>query len=335
MKNILPNLAITTMVSFIACAPLLARDNLYFAGSSTVFPFATIVAEEYTNKIKGKTPVIESLGTGGGFKLFCEGAEDKYPDVAMASRPIKASETELCAKKGVANIVELPIGLDGIVIVNSKKQPVLNVSLDELYRALAAFVPGPDGKPIKNPNKKWSDINKKLPNNAITIYGPPSSSGTRDALIELAISHPAQKYFEKLQLDKKDYTTYSTMIRDDGAYIDAGENDSLIVNKVDTQPNSFGIVGYNFLYLNDNKINGALIDGFQPTIEAVQDGKYPLARKLYLYVKGENMKKDKILKQFLQEFMADKNIGDDGKLTEKGLIPIDKASRDKVRLLVK
>ncbi len=335
MKKSLYILTMNVIGVVMAFGPLMARDNLFIAGSSTVFPFVSISAEEFTNKAKAKSPVIESLGTGGGFKLFCEGGDDKYPDIAMASRPIKASETELCAKKGVNNIVEIPFGLDGIVLVNNKKQPKLQLTSDELYRALAAFVPGADGKPIKNPNKKWSDINKKLPNNPISIYGPPSSSGTRDALIELAITHLAQKYFEKLQLDKKDYTTYSTMIRDDGAFIDAGENDSLIVNKVETQPNSFGIVGYNFLYLNENKINGAHIDGFEPTIESVQEGKYPLARKLYLYAKGDNVKKDKILKQFLQDFTSEKNIGEDGKLAEKGLIANDKASRDKVRNLLK
>lgn len=327
MKNlvILLIFILTTGASF-------ARDNLYFAGSSTVFPFITKTVEEYVQKHKGQSPVIESLGTGGGFKVFCAGMTQKFPDVAMASRPIKETERELCNKNNVSNIIELPFGFDGIVLVNNIKQPIMNISIDEFYRAIAATVPDANGEPIKNPNKNWSDINKKFPNNPIIIYGPPASSGTRDALVELVITHTAQGYFGKNpKVNADNLKLYTTIVREDGVYIDAGENDSLIVNKLDNQPLSFGILGYNHYYLNEKKVNAAVINNSAPSSDTIQSKKYPLARLLYLYAKADNLKTDKNLQGFLTEFFSEKNISSNGELADKGLVAMDKASRDKVR----
>ncbi len=315
---------------------LYAKDQIQIVGSSTVFPFATIVAENFQKKSKSKPPIVESLGTGGGFKIFCASGDENSPDIAMASRPIKKSESDDCQKNGAGEIIEHQIGIDGIVLVHQKNNPPFNLSDEELYLALAQFVPDKNNQPVVNPYKKWSDINKALPDKKIVVYGPPTSSGTRDSLIELIITANAKKKFSQLEKDKpEEFKKISTLIRNDNAYIDAGENDSLIVNKLSAQKESYGILGYSFLYLNGQKIQGAKINNIEPNEDTMENGKYILSRPLYIYTKKSHIALNPQIKSYLEEFLSEKTIGDEGYLIDKGLAPVSKATRQKNRDLIK
>jgi phosphate transport system substrate-binding protein len=311
-----------------------ARDQIRIAGSSTVFPFTTRVAEEFGKTTNFKTPVIESTGTGGGFKLFCSGVGVDTPDISNASRAIKKSEVETCAKNGVTSITEVKIGFDGIVLANSKAAPQMNITLEQLFLALGKDVPDGKGGFIPNPNKMWSDIDPSLPKKKIEVLGPPPTSGTRDAFNELAIEGGCDKLPGMAELKKSDpkrHTAICQSIREDGAFVEAGENDVLIVRKLEANPDAFGVFGYSFLDQNQDKIQGSLIDGVASTYENISSGKYPVSRSLYIYVKNAHVGQIPGIKEFIAEFTSEKAWGPEGYLADKGLIALPKEERAKWR----
>ena len=316
------------------------RDYISIVGSSTVYPFATVVAEQFGKTTRFKTPKIESTGSGGGLKLFCAGVGVEHPDITNASRAIKGSEKEMCAKNGVAEIVEVKIGYDGIVLANSKKASPMRLSRKDIFLALAKDVPDPDnpGQLIPNPYKTWKDVNPSLPAAKIEVLGPPPTSGTRDAFAELAMEGGAKSFdFIKAmkKTDKSKYKAVCHTVREDGAYIEAGENDNLIVQKLDANPDAFGIFGFSFLDQNTDKIQGSYIDGVQPTFDAIADGDYPVSRPLFFYVKKAHVGQIPGMAAYLEEFTSEKAWGPDGYLSEKGLIPMPEAERDKFQNAVK
>ena len=324
-------LALAGVIAVAAAAE--ARDQIRIVGSSTVFPFSTTVAETFGKTSGFKTPVVESTGSGGGLKLFCSGVGVQHPDITNASRRIKKSEVELCAKNGVADIVEVKIGFDGIVIGNAKGGADFNLTKQQIFLALAAEVPV-DGKIVKNPYNNWSEIDPSLPDEAIEVLGPPPTSGTRDAFVELAM-RPGAKSFKMLadmrKADKKGFRKISDSMREDGKFIEAGENDNLIVQKLEANKDAFGIFGFSFLDQNGDKLQGSLISGVAPTFEAISDGSYPVSRSLYFYVKNAHVGTIPGIQEYLSEFTADKAWGDEGYLADRGLIPMSAADREAVR----
>ena len=310
------------------------RDHIEIVGSSTVYPFATVVAETFGKKTKFKTPTIESTGSGGGLKLFCSGNGINTPDITNSSRRIKKSEVELCAKNGVKNITEVQVGFDGIAIANAKKGSEFNLSLKDIFLALAKEVPGEkEGELIENPYKTWKDVNADLPDIKIEVLGPPPTSGTRDAFAELALEGGCKRIDWIKAMKKTDKSKYKSIchtIREDGAYIEAGENDNLIVQKLDKNEDALGVFGFSFLDQNSDKVKGAIVDGVEISFENIADGKYPVSRPLYFYVKGDHVGKVPGIAEYLAEFTSDEAWGDDGYLTEKGLIPLSEEKREEI-----
>jgi phosphate transport system substrate-binding protein len=307
-----------------------ARDQMRIVGSSTVYPFSAAVAENFGKTTRMKTPVIESTGTGGGFKLFCSGVGVSYPDITNASRRIKKSEVDQCAAAGVKEITEVQIGYDGIVLANAKNGPQVNLTLRQLYLALAKTVPGDaDGHTlVANPYKKWSDIDKSLPDVKIEVLGPPPTSGTRDAFAELGlqggcVAFPAIKALEAS--DAKKFQAVCHGVREDGHYVEAGENDVLIVQKLVANPTAFGVFGYSFLDTNRDKVKATAIGGEKAEFDEIASGKYPLSRALYFYVKNAHVGVIPGMKEFVAEFTSERAWGKDGYLADKGLIPLPDA----------
>ena len=310
-----------------------ARDQIRVVGSSTVYPFTTVVAELFGN-IKGKTPIIESTGTGGGFKLFCSGIGDKYVDFNNASRAMKKSEVKKCAKNGIT-ATEIKVGYDGIVLANSKQSKQMEISLKEIFLALAAKIPQ-DGKLVSNPYTHWNQINPKLPNTKIRVLGPPPTSGTRDAFVELAMEGGAKKFGWLKDLRKKDKKKFKAIahtIREDGAYVEAGENDNLIIKKLDSDPSSFGVFGFSFLDQNIDKLQGSAIQGVAPTFDSIADGSYKVSRPLFIYAKDQHMGKVPGMKDFIKLYISEQMTGEYGRLADGGLIPLP--AREKAELVKK
>ncbi|MFK5977401.1 MAG: PstS family phosphate ABC transporter substrate-binding protein [Rhizobiaceae bacterium] len=309
----------------------LARDQISIVGSSTVFPFSTTVAERFGRSTDFKTPVVESTGSGGGLKLFCNGVGDKHPDIANSSRRIKSSEVENCAKNGVEEIIEVKIGYDGIVLANSLSSEQLDVTLKDVFLALAKNVPDGKGTTKANPYKTWKDINPSLPDSKIEVMGPPPTSGTRDAFVELAMEGGCKTFDWIKALKKSDKDAYKALchtIREDGAFIESGENDNLIVQKLSANPRAFGIFGFSFLDQNSDTLQGSKIDGVAPEFEEISDGSYPISRSLYFYVKKAHIGKTDGIKEFLNEFANEAAWGEEGYLTDKGLIPMSEEERE-------
>lgn len=312
-------------------APAIARDQIQIVGSSTVFPFSTTVAERFGKSTDFKTPVVESTGSGGGLKLFCAGVGEKFPDIANASRRIKSSEVELCASNGIAEIVEATIGFDGIVLANSTKATQLNASLRDIFLALAKDVPNGDGGTMPNPYKMWNEVNADLPAVKIEVLGPPPTSGTRDAFAELAMEGGCKTFDWIKALKKEDKPAYKALchtLREDGAYIEAGENDNLIVQKLQANPAAFGIFGYSFLEQNSDVVQGSVIDGVSAEFEEIAAGNYPIARSLFFYVKKAHVGTVPGIAEFLAEFTNEDTWGDEGYLADKGLIPLSAEMRE-------
>ncbi len=321
-------------VSFSASGLAASRDNINIVGSSTVYPFATVVAEKFGKTTKFKTPKIESTGSGGGMKLFCAGVGVEHPDITNASRRIKKSEFDTCQKNGVNAILEVKIGYDGIAVANSKKAEQLKLSRKDIYLALAKDVPAADGshKLVPNPYQTWKDVNASLPNIKIEVLGPPPTSGTRDAFAELAMEGGCKQidWIKAMKKeDKKAYKAACHTVREDGPYVEAGENDNLIVQKLEANPDALGIFGFSYLDQNADKIQGALIDGVAPEFDAIASGKYPVSRPLFFYVKVAHIGKVPGIKEYVSAFTSEKTWGDEGYLTEKGLIPMPKEERAK------
>jgi phosphate transport system substrate-binding protein len=313
-----------------------SRDYINIVGSSTVYPFATVVAEQFGKTSRYKTPKIESTGSGGGLKLFCAGVGVEHPDITNASRRIKKTELEKCQHNGVREIVEVKIGYDGIVLANSKKSRPMKLSRKDVFLALAKEVPDPQGgeKLVANPYRTWKDVNSSLPNKKIEVLGPPPTSGTRDAFVELAMESGAKKFGWLAALrkqDKKRFKGIAHTIREDGAYIEAGENDNLIVQKLAANPNALGIFGFSFLDQNTDKIQGSFVDGVQPTFKAIASGDYPVSRPLFFYVKKAHIGVIPGMEGYLTEFTSEKAWGPDGYLADKGMIPMPEAERYKYR----
>ncbi|AFL69234.1 phosphate ABC transporter substrate-binding protein, PhoT family [Sulfurospirillum barnesii SES-3] len=306
-----------------------ARDQIKIVGSSTVYPFTSYVAEEFKAVTGNPTPVVESTGTGGGMKLFCAGDGLDTPDFTNASRPIKADEFEICVKNGVTDITGMMVGFDGIAIAQSKINGEVALSKEHLFLALADEVPGKDGKLMKNPYKTWNEIDAKLPNRKITVYGPPTTSGTRDSFDEM-VMEAASKKFDAYGDKKGKYKA----IRQDGAFVPAGENDNLIVQKLTKDTAAFGIFGYSFLEENGDKINGATVDGVAPTSENISSGKYPISRSLYIYAKNSHRASVKGMDEFFKLYVDDKMVGQKGVLKTIGLVPMTAEELKKVQAAV-
>ncbi len=326
-----------TSVAVVAAAALTlsvsasARESISIVGSSTVYPFATTVAEKFGKTTKFKTPTIESTGSGGGAKLFCAGVGVQHPDVTNASRRMKKTEFEKCSANGV-KVTEILIGFDGIAVANSKKSQQLSLTRKDLFLALAKNVPNPDGSEtlVANPYKTWKDVNAALPNVAIEVLGPPPTSGTRDAFAELAMEGGCKKFSFIKSMKKKDKKAYKGIchtVREDGAYVEAGENDNLIVQKLQKNPNALGIFGFSFLEENSSKVQGSKVEGVAPTFESIADKSYKISRPLYFYVKKNHVGVVPGIEEYIAEFTKESTWGLDGYLAERGMIPLNNELR--------
>ena len=328
----LKKLFFLSLLNFVFIYSVTSRDQINVVGSSTVYPFSTVVAENFGNKTGIKVPKIESTGSGGGMKLFCKGLGTGHPDITNASRRIKKNEFNQCKENGI-DVVEIKVGYDGIVIANSKKAKLLNLTKRQIFLALAKQVPEGNkegGSLVDNPNKKWSDIDPNLPNKKIEVLGPPPTSGTRDAFNELAIEGGC-KTFPKLKAikkqDKKKYKAICRAVREDGAFIEAGENDNLIVQKLVENENAFGVFGFSFLIENEDKIQGSTVDGMAPNIETIADKSYGVSRPLYFYVKLAHVDVIPGIREFLAEYTSEDSWGPGGYLEERGMIPMPENER--------
>jgi len=331
MKN---KIIAVAALAFVISTESIARDQIKIVGSSTVYPFATVVAERFGKTSGFKTPVIESTGSGGGLKLFCKGLGTEHPDITNTSRRIKITEVKNCEKNGVTDITEIKVGYDGIAIANAKSGPTFDLTLKELYLALAKEIPSDDqGNKVKaNPYKKWNEINPKFPAKPIIVLGPPPTSGTRDAFNELAIEKGCRQFPGRKALKKKDKNLYKSQcrgIREDGLYVEAGENDNLIIEKLVADPGALGVFGYSFLDQNRDKVKAAKVDNVLPEFEAISSGEYPVSRSLFFYVKNAHASVIPGIKQYVREFTSSRAIGPDGYLISKGLIPLPQSERAK------
>jgi len=302
-----------------------AREQIRVVGSSTVYPYSATAAEEFGMAGNFKTPIVEATGTGGGFKLFCSGVGDATADIAGASRPITSGERELCGKNGVTKITEIPIGYDGIVFANAKGSAPLEFTKKQIFMALAKELPNKDGKLATNSFQKWSEIDPKLPATPIEVYGPPPTSGTRDAFVELLMDEGCKAFpeFVSAYPDEKIRKKTCGLMREDGRYIDAGEDDNIIVQKLVSNHSAFGIFGYGFLDENKQKVQASKIEGVFPSIEAIENGTYKVSRSLFMYVKGEHVGVVPGMAEFMAEMVGDAAIGQEGYLTLKGLLPLN------------
>jgi phosphate transport system substrate-binding protein len=324
LKIALPTISV--LAGLLITANAFARDNIEVVGSSTVYPFSTVVAERYGRSTGKATPKIESTGSGGGMKLFCSGVGTNYPDITNSSRRIKMSEFKKCQENGVKDVIEVQIGYDGIVIANSVDAKSINLSRKDIFLALAAKVPGDtEGSLIDNPYTNWKQINPLLPDIDIEVLGPPPTSGTRDAFVELGMEGGCKKIAWIAALKKTDKNTYKQVchtVREDGRYIEAGENDNLIVQKLEANPAALGIFGFSFLDQNADKVQGASIESIEPTFESIADKSYPISRPLFFYVKKAHVGVVPGMMGYLKEFTSERAWGVEGYLAEKGMIPL-------------
>lgn len=316
--------------------PAYSRDAISIVGSSTVYPLSAAAAEQFQNHTDFAAPIVESTGTGGGIKLFCGGASLDKPDIVNASRKMKDAEIAACKKAGVNDPIELQIGRDAIVIAHSKDRPTVALTLEQIYLALAKEVPV-DGKLVTNPYTKWSDIDPSLPDVKIEVFGPPPTSGTRDSFAALAMLTGCKAALKtaNIKLEGDAEKAACETMREDGHFIEAGENDSLLVQRLLNNPNAFGIFGFSFLDNSRDKVSAVTINGVEPTFETAVDGSYVLSRDLYVYIKREHIGKVPGLKEFAEEMVSENAIGDDGYLVEKGLITEDEATREQQRAKLK
>ena len=310
------------------------RRHLLIVGSSTVYPFTALIAESFGNNSDFKTPIVEATGTGGGFKLFCSGVGYNYPDFSNASRKIEKSEIKKCNENGVHDIIEIKIGYDGIVLANSSFGTKFSLTKKQVFLALAAKVPNKNGSGlIENFYHKWNEIDKNLPDLDITIYGPPTTSGTRDAFVELVMENicTSTKEFVTAYPDIKVRKKKCQIIRSDGAFIEAGENDNLIVQKLKNNINALGIFGFSFLEENHDLLQPTKIDKITPSFDNIVSGAYPISRPLFIYFKKEHLNLMKGMHEFIQEIISVNTIGFDGYLLQKGLIPLTNLETQKVK----
>jgi phosphate transport system substrate-binding protein len=322
---------LTASIAFAVAAE--ARDQIRIVGSSTVYPFTTAVAEQFGQKTGMKTPVVESTGTGGGMKLFCAGVGADHPDATNASRRMKKGEWETCNKSGVSDIVEILIGFDGLTLAHSKVVEPLKLTRGQLFLALAKEVPDASGNLVANPYKMWNEIDTSLPAKKIEILGPPPTSGTRDSLHELMMEKGAEQIESLKALKEKDAKAFEKVwksIREDGVYVEAGENDNLIVQKLEANPDAFGVFGFSFLDQNRGKLQGVALDGIAPSYEAIASGEYKPSREMFVYLKKAHLDVVPGLDKFALEYVSEAATGEEGYLGEKGLVPLPRDRHEQV-----
>lgn len=319
MKKVLLTASAAALAVAASAGVAAARDQIQIVGSSTVFPFTTAVAEKLGQSGAFKTPVVESTGTGGGMKLFCAGVGEGTPDFTNASRAIKDKELASCKEAGVTP-VQIKVGFDGIVLANSKAGTTVELTKEQIFKALAKNVEV-DGKVVANPYMTWADIDSALPADKIEVLGPPPTSGTRDAFVELVMEEACQEAVEAAN------EKACTEIREDGVYVEAGENDNLIVQKLEANPKAFGVFGFSFLDQNADKLQGATVEGVEPTFENIASGDYGVSRSLFVYAKKEHVGVIPGMEEFIAEYTSEAAWGPEGYLADKGLIPLPEADR--------
>jgi phosphate transport system substrate-binding protein len=317
-----------------------ARDQVIAVGSSTIYPFASAVAEHLGRSSQFPAPKVESWGTGGGIKTFCEGIGVRQADIALASREMTESELQDCADNGVSDILRIRFGLDGVVLATSAKRPQLELTLRQVYLALAREVPAGDGSQnlVPNPYRRWIQIDPGFPDAPIQVYGPPLTSGTRDVLADLALTAGCRTFDWLAALETSDPRAFAgacQAIREDGGYVSTGENDNLIVRKVSDSTEAIGIFGFNYYDQNRAILRATIIEGVAPEFETIHDHKYPLSRPLYVYAKAEHMKSIPGFKPFLEELLSDRASGPEGYLVDRGLVPLEDKERKKNLALVR
>jgi len=328
IKRTLTVAAMAAVVATGASSAAQARDQISIVGSSTVYPFATKVAERFGRTTEYPTPKVESTGSGGGLQLFCQGVGVQHPDITNASRAIKDSEIEKCHNNGVENITEVRVGFDGIVMANADGAPELDLTRKEIFLALAKMVPksGDSSKLVENPNDTWSDVSSDLPDQEIHVLGPPPTSGTRDAFAELVLAHGCEQ-FPGIEHSAE----VCHAVREDGAYVEAGENDTVIVQKLRKNHDAVGIFGFSFLDQNRGSIKGAAINGYKPTFKNIANKDYPVARPLFFYIKDAHVGMVPGIMDYVAEFTSRRAAGPNGYLTNIGLIPQSPKALEKVR----
>ncbi|MEX2475001.1 substrate-binding domain-containing protein, partial [Marinobacter sp.] len=314
LKTAFTSLALAGSIAAVS-SPAMARDTINIVGSSTVYPFATVVAERFGANSDFPTPKLESTGSGGGLKIFCQGIGTSHPDVTNASRRIKASELELCQSNGVKEVVEFPIGSDGLVIASSKDAPDLDLTMEQLFLAMGEKVPV-DGEWVMNPYKKWSDIDSSLPDLEIKVMGPPPTSGTRDSFNELGLAAGCDKLPEAAELGENEHAAICESVREDGAFIEAGENDNLIVQKLIGDTSMYGAFGYSFLEENSDRLKAVELEGVAPEPDLIAEGKYPMARTMFFYVKKAHIGVVPGIEEYAAEFLSPGAMGPNGYLKD-------------------
>ena len=326
MKTSLAIVAACALALGASAASAQTRGQIRIVGSSTVFPFSTAVAEQFGKTTDFKTPVVESTGSGGGMKLFCAGIGTEHPDITNASRRIKSSEFETCTTNGI-DLTEVKIGYDGIVFANSKAGEQIDLTRAQIFQALAKELPM-DGKLVANPFTKWSEIDPSLPDAKIEVLGPPPTSGTRDAFVELVMEEGCESVDGAAALGLEGKACHD--IREDGVYVEAGENDNLIVQKLEANPAAYGIFGFSFLDQNRDDIQASTINGVDPTFDSIASGDYPVSRSLFFYVKNAHVNVIPGIKEYVTEFTSEGTWGPDGYLADKGLIPLPEDMREEM-----
>jgi phosphate transport system substrate-binding protein len=320
--TLLGGLAASVVVLATLPAAAQNRDQIRIVGSSTVFPYTQAVSEQFANATGMRAPVVESTGTGGGMQAFCAGVGPATPDITGASRPMTESEWNLCKTNGVTNVTEALIGYDGLSIaVSRSNEAAHDFTKAQLFQALAAEVEV-NGQVVANPYNNWSDIDPSLPNIPITVFGPPPTSGTRDAFVELVMTPGCRSFAALDALEPARRTEVCARMRQDGKFIEAGENDNLIVQRLNQDPNAFGIFGYSFLYENMDTLKPIAVDGVEPSPETIRDGSYGVSRPLFFYVKNAHRGVIPGLQEFVEFYMQDDAIGPEGYLSERGLVPL-------------
>ncbi|MCT8997969.1 PstS family phosphate ABC transporter substrate-binding protein [Chelativorans intermedius] len=330
MKKILLSASATALAVAASAGVAAARDQIRIVGSSTVFPYTQAVAEEFGNATDFPAPVTESTGTGGGMQIFCGGVGVDYPDITGASRAMKESEYKLCLENGVDSVTEVQIGSDGLSIAHSVEGPEIDLTKAQIFQALAAEVEV-DGKIVANPYTRWNQIDPSLPDSEITVFGPPPTSGTRDAFVELVMEEGCEQFpaIEALEGDRKDEVC--KRMRTDGPFVEAGENDNLIVQRLQADHNALGIFGYSFLYENQDTLKAVAVEGVKPTPETIADESYTVSRPLFFYVKNAHRGVIPGLQEFVEEYVSEEAMGPGGYLEERGLIPLSDERREEVR----
>ncbi|MEP5518130.1 MAG: substrate-binding domain-containing protein [Bauldia litoralis] len=328
--KLLTGLAAVALATTAMSGAASARDQIRIVGSSTVFPYTQAIAGQFANMTGNPAPVVESTGTGGGMKIFCEGVGEDKADITGASRAMKESEFKACIEGGVDSITEVQIGFDGLSFAHAKDGPDVGFTKAQLFQALAAEVEV-DGEVVANPYKKWSEIDSSLPDFEITVFGPPPTSGTRDAWVELVMEEGCEEFPAIEALDEDRMKDVCARMRTDGPFVEAGENDNLIVQRLNADHNAYGIFGYSFLYENLDTMKGAAVDGIAPTTETIADASYPVSRPLFFYIKNAHRGVIPGLDEFIVEYVSEEAMGDGGYLSERGLIPLSPEKRDAVR----